>query len=201
VFGRQTPGRRAVPVGVGDWGWGAYSEADAIADADALVTATPGVGLVMMAADCTPIVLYDADAQVLACVHAGWRGTTARVVDAALAAMTALGARAERCVAGLGPCVRASRYQVGRDVLEAAEDAFGDLSGIVAPDGTGRWTFDLWSANLRTLLEAGVPPAQTHRCALATGGSEFFSDRAVRPCGRHGAIARLRPVSDLSKDG
>ena len=192
VFCRQTHGRNVVTVTTADRGRGAYSQADAIEATDALVTSTPGVGLVMMAADCTPIVLYDPDAGVIGCVHAGWRGTTARVVDAALEAMADLGARPERCVAGVGPCVGADRYQVGSDVVAAASSSFADLTGIVAPDGTGRWTFDLLAANRRTLAEAGVPAGQTYCSPLATGTPEFFSDRAFRPCGRHAAIIRLR---------
>jgi len=200
VFCRQSHGRRVVTVTAVDRGRGARAAEGAIESADALVTATPGVGLVMMGADCTPIVLYDPCAGVVGCVHSGWRGTTGRVLDATLAAMAALGARPGRTIAAVGPAIAADRYQVGPDVTEAATSAFGDVEGIVAPDGTGRWTFDLWAANSRILAEAGVPSTQMHRSALPTGTPEFFSDRAVRPCGRQGVVARLRPAGRAALD-
>lgn len=192
VFCNQTHGRRVVAVTSADRGRGARRAEDAIADTDALVTAEGGVGLVMMAADCTPIVLVDPDAGVLGCVHSGWRGTVARIADAAVDAMVGAGARPERIVAALGPTVAPAGYQVGAEVVAEAENAFGDVHGLVAADGTGRWTFDLWAANLRVLAGAGVPEANVHRSALPTGGATFFSDRDVRPCGRIAAIVRRR---------
>lgn len=192
VFCHQTHGREVAVVGPDDRGRGTLAVADAVR-ADAVVTTTPDVGLAVMVADCVPIVLYDPDAHVVAAVHAGWRGTVARVTDAALETMSGLGTRPRDVIAGVGPAVTADRYQVGEDVVDAARDCFdGATSGIVRPDGTGRWTFDLWAANRRLLVEAGVPEGNIDVTALGTGpGTPFFSDRAARPCGRFAALARL----------
>jgi YfiH family protein len=161
---------------------------------DGLVTASPGIGLVVMVADCVPIVLYDPVAHVLACVHAGWRGTAQLVAEAAVTAMTAHGARPADILAGLGPCIEADRYQVGDEVAEAVRDAFGPAADLVVrPDGTGRWLFDLWAANRHTLLEAGLRPEHITVAPAGTGDDRWFSDRAERPCGRFAAIAALRP--------
>jgi copper oxidase (laccase) domain-containing protein len=131
---------------------------------------------------------------VLACVHAGWRGTVARVTEAAVLHMTALGADPTRVLAGIGPAVAAPRYQVGDEVVDAAADSFGPRAGeLVRPDGTGRHTFDLWAANRILLTDAGVPDANIAVSDVATGGADFFSDRVQRPCGRFAAIARLLP--------
>lgn len=195
VFARQTHGRGVAVVDGSHRGTGARSEADAIADTDALVTSDAGVGLVMMAADCTPIVLADPVAGVVGCVHSGWRGTVARVTEAAVSEMVRWGAKVERIVAAVGPNVAADRYQVGEDVVAGAKKGFGDLDGLVEPDGTGRWTFDLWAANLRLLAEVGIRPDNTHRSEWPTGtagGELFFSDREARPCGRLAAIIRRR---------
>jgi hypothetical protein len=109
--------------------------------------------------------------------------------------MAGLGADPARVVAGLGPAVTADRYQVGDDVADAARACFGaDIDGIVRPDGAGRWVFDLWAANRRVLVEAGVSPAHIEVSDVGTGpGTPFFSDRTARPCGRFAAMARLRP--------
>jgi len=194
VFCSQSHGRGVAVVDRTDRGRGTTSLADALPDADAVVTATPGVGLVVMVADCVPLVLYEPAAQVLACVHAGWRGTVARVVDAAIEAMTTLGGRPDRILAGIGPAI--ADYQVGAEVAAAARHCFGtQVDELVQPDGTGRWRFDLKAANRRVLLDAGVQAENIEASGAATGeGSPFFSDRAARPCGRFAALAALRPT-------
>jgi len=195
VFGAQAHGRKVAVVDAAHRGRGSVALEDAVADVDALVTATPGVGLVALVADCVPLVLYEPVAQVVACVHAGWRGTVARVVDAAVLAMGSLGARPERILAGIGPAIAPDRYKVGPEVADAVLACFaGPATDLVWPDGTGRWHLDLVAANHRTLIEAGVPEANIEACGVATGeGTPFFSDRTVRPCGRFAALAALRP--------
>ena len=167
----------------------------AVPDADALVTADPAPVLAILVADCVPIVLYDPVAQVLACVHAGWRGTVARVTDAALAAMASLGARPADVRAGLGPAIGPDRYQVGDDVAgPALQTLGGDAGRVLRPDGTGRWRLDLPGANALLLAAAGVPAGQIYPAAERTGGDgPFFSHRDQQPGGRFALLARLQP--------
>jgi len=199
VFARQVHGAGVRVVGPADRGSGAFSLDDAIDGADALVTSSPGVVLAILTADCVPVVLHDPQAGVLACVHAGWRGTAAGVAAAAVAAMAALGARPGGIVAGIGPAVAADRYQVGPDVHQAVTRSFGPAAAAfirpgprpgpspgTSPDarpgpspGTrpgpspaaaqDRWLLDLWAANRHALHEAGVPDAQIHTTDLPTG--------------------------------
>jgi polyphenol oxidase len=215
VFARQVHGAGVRIVGEADAGRGAFSPDDAVQDTDALVTRTPGVLLAILTADCVPIVLHDPVAGVLACVHAGWRGTVARVSAAALAAMGSLGSRPSQVIAGVGPAAAPARYQVGADVYQAVTGAFGSAAAaFIRPDSApDRWLLDLWAANRLLLLDAGVPAAQIHVTDLPTGPVDlsapanpadsadpadcaghgyFFSDRAVRPCGRLALVARLR---------
>lgn len=192
VFCNQAHGREVVVVGEEERGRGALSLDDAIGGADALVTTTPRLGLVVMVADCVPIVLFDPVGGVLACVHAGWRGTVARVSEATIEQMTALGSRPADIRAGIGPAIPVDRYQVGEEVADAARESFGsETSSVVRPDGTGRWQFDLWEANRLTLVQAGLDPRRIAIAALATGGEDFFSDRVERPCGRCAAVAAI----------
>jgi polyphenol oxidase len=194
VFARQSHGRAVAHVTAADRGRGGGSDDDALADTDALVTTDPHAGLVVMVADCVPIVLVDPVARVLGCVHAGWRGTTSRVTQTAVDAMVGLGADPARVVAGIGPAIPAQRYQVGDDVADAARVAFGDrVHEVLRPDGTGRWLFDGPGANHLVLTEAGVDDANIHVAPVGSDSGDFFSDRATRPCGRFAAIARLRP--------
>jgi polyphenol oxidase len=194
VFCNQSHGREVALVGEEHRGRGALSRDDALDGVDALVTTTPGVGLVVMVADCVPIVLYDPAAHVLATVHAGWRGTVRRVAEATVTTMASLGSRPADVLAAIGPAIEADRYQVGDEVADAARDAFGPAAdAVVRPDGTGSWLFDLWAANRHTLLESGLRPEHVVTSAEGTGGERFFSDRAERPCGRFAAIAALHP--------
>jgi len=193
VFCSQPHGRGVAVVDRSQRGRGSRSLGDAVADADALVTAAPGVGLVVLVADCVPLVLYEPAAHVVACVHAGWRGTVARVAQAAVEAMAGLGARPNRVLAGIGPAVPASRYQVGDEVADAARACFPtDTDTALQADGRGRWRLDLRAANRRVLVEAGVPAGNISLDGTGTGeGTPFFSHRATQPCGRFAAIAAL----------
>jgi len=179
-------------------GRGARSRTDAMTATDALVTAVPGIVLVVMVADCVPLVLFDPVSRVLACVHAGWGGTVRGVTTAALTTMASLGSDPANVIAGIGPAIHPDRYQVDADVVEMAETVFGNrVSQVVRPDGTGRWIFDLWRANMIQLADAGVPDAQVHVAALGTGpGSRFFSHRSEGSCGRFAAVARLRETME-----
>lgn len=194
VFSRQVHGAAVLVVTAADRGTGAFAVDESVPEADVLVTADPGVVLAILTADCVPIVLYDPEAHVLACVHAGWRGTVARACAAAVTAMAGLGARPAGIVAGIGPAIGADRYQVGAEVAAAAEAEFGAGAGaVIRPDGTGRWLFDLIAANRLVLREAGLADGNVHVAPYATGGGLFFSDRAARPCGRLALVARLGP--------
>lgn len=199
VFARQVHGAGVRVVGQEDRGRGAFTPHDAIPDTDALVTTDPGTVLAILTADCVPIVLHDPVAGILACVHAGWRGTVARVCAAAVAAMTSLGSRPSDVIAGLGPAADPARYQVGPDVREAVTQAFGPAAAFIrpdpracpgpaapagpslprpaapagpslpGPDAPGRWLLDLWAANRHVLREAGLPDSQIHTTTLPTG--------------------------------
>jgi YfiH family protein len=194
VFARQSHGARVAVVGDADRGRGSSADDDALDDVDGLVTTDAGVGLVVQVADCVPIVLVDPEARVLGAVHAGWRGTVARVAAAAVDVMVARGARPGRILAGIGPAIEADRYQVGDEVEAAARETFGAAADeVVRPDRTGRWTFDLPAANRRVLSEAGLLADHIHLTGVGTSRDDLFSDRAERPCGRFAALARLRP--------
>src|SRR5689334_5144204 len=202
VFARQVHGAGVRVVTAADRGSGACSLDDAIGDVDALVTATPGVTLAILTADCLPVVLHDPVAGVLACVHAGWRGTVAGVTAAAVTALKDLGSHPSDVIAGLGPAIAGDRYQVGPDVHEAVTAAFGPAAAAflqpdrrpgAVPKGQDRWLLDLSQANRHALREAGVPGDRIHASTIPTGTGVFFSDRAARPCGRLALVAKLSP--------
>lgn len=192
VFANQVHGTRVAVVTADDAGRGARDAGDAIGGTDALVTRTKGPVLVTLVADCAPILLVDPDAGVLATVHAGWRGAVAGTVVTTVRAMASLGARPAGTFAWIGPTVAAATYEVGPEVAEAARNGLGEHASAVLQPAGERWHFDVAEANGIQLRTAGVPEEHVRRSPFSTGGDHFFSDRAARPCGRFGLLARLR---------
>jgi YfiH family protein len=133
---------------------------------DAVVTTEPGLVLAIATADCVPVVLVDVAAGVLGVVHAGWRGTAARVVDAALDALEARGARAERVHALFGPSISRDVYEVGPEVLAALGD--GVPEGASKPGRRDRSFLDVAACNEAALLRRGVAPERIARPRLCT---------------------------------
>ena len=151
---------------------------------DALITATPGLALVIRTADCLPILLFDPPARAVGAVHAGWRGTLRRITEKTVNALRAhYRAEPTRMLAVIGPGIHACCYQVGEEVLEAfraqfsyAEELFRGLEpenpadillprqlmverrALMRPLGVMRAHLDLEAANRRQLLDAGLKP-------------------------------------------
>src|SRR5215471_4004063 len=93
-------------------------------EADAIVTATPGLAIGVLTADCAPVLFCDGEARVIGAAHAGWRGALSGIAEATVAAMRELGAEPERIVAVIGPAISQKAYEVGSDfvVRFTAED-------------------------------------------------------------------------------
>jgi hypothetical protein len=129
---------------------------DARPRADALVTATAGLALGILTADCAPVLLADHESGVIGAAHAGWKGALAGVTDATIAAMEALGARRERIAAAIGPCIARVSYEVdasfrGRFVeQDAANERF------FADARSGHARFDLEAYVAHRLAAAGI---------------------------------------------
>ena len=143
-----------------------------VPDADAVVTNVAGLAVAVVAADCVPVLLADPRTGAVAAVHAGWRGTAAQVVAAAVRAMAQeFGVRADTLVAAIGPSIGACCYEVGEELLSAftaAGHSSVDLAEWFSRDRAGRLRLDLWQANADLLVGAGVPRAQVHLAGLCT---------------------------------
>ncbi|WP_103352442.1 peptidoglycan editing factor PgeF [Amycolatopsis sp. CA-128772] len=120
---------------------------------DALVTATPGVALVVLVADCVPILLADAEAGVVSAVHAGRVGTRVGVVPAAVEAMQEAGAQPHRIEALLGPAICGDCYEVP---AEMAADVEKHVPGSACKTRKGTPGLDLRAGLWRQLADLGV---------------------------------------------
>jgi YfiH family protein len=198
VWCRQIHADGVVVVGEDDAGRGALSEEGIVADADALVTDTPELPLCVTLADCVPVVIHDADRNVLGLAHAGWGGTVSRIASRTVKVMQErFGSDPESLVVGIGPSIGPEKYEVGQEVVERARDAFGDRgSELVNPlPVPEKALFDLWSANRIDLESAGIRPAHIEIAEISTEDrlDEFYSHRAEGTTGRFIAAASLQP--------
>lgn len=175
---------------------------------DALITNVPGLLLGVQTADCVPILLADTRRHAVAAIHAGWRGTLARIAVKTLGRMRMeYGTQAHDVVAALGPAIGQSCYEVGADVAQAFanqfppaaewfEGPFAQLADGVDPlwlpwltmmppghvPPPPRVQLDLRAANRWQLLDAGVPEKQIDANELCTSCRTdlFFSYRRER---------------------
>jgi polyphenol oxidase len=164
-------------------------------EADAMWTATPGLLLGVAAADCVPLLIAD-PAGPLGAAHAGWQGTSKRIAVALVAELVRQGADVTRLVASIGPSIGPCCY-----VIDAARSAIirerlgADSADVLFAGPDGRPVFDLWSANVQQLEQAGVRTVE--RCDVCTqsGGADVWSyrgDKGANGTGL-GVIGRRRP--------
>lgn len=126
------------------------------ADIDGLMTDEAGVTLVTFHADCTPVFLADPVRRAIALVHAGWRGTAQNIAGKAVAAMVReYGCRPQDILAAIGPSAGPCCYEVSPDVGQAVDEA-ADGGCLVYHGDNPKPFADLWTANRKMLLSAGI---------------------------------------------
>jgi polyphenol oxidase len=149
------------------------------AEGDSLICDEPGKVIGVRTADCVPILLVDANHRAVAAIHAGWRGTTANIVARTIEHMADdFQTNPSDIFAAIGPAIEPSCYQVGFEVAEQ----FLTILPELADNGKNRAMLDLWEANCRLLIAAGVPSIQVHSSELCTfcNPDDFFSYRRDR---------------------
>lgn len=167
--------------------------------ADGLITVTPDIYLSMRFGDCTPLIFYDPLRGAVGLAHAGWRGTMHNIAGATVRAMVEqFDCRAGDIMAVIGPAIGPCCYEVGPEVIDAAASALVDSASLfVRRNGRAdRAHFDLWEANRRQLVAAGVKHIIQSELCTACRTDQFFSHRAERGrTGRFGVIIGRRGVA------
>jgi hypothetical protein len=172
------------------------ASSDPVEEADAVVTAASGVAACVSVADCVPVLLGDPITGLVAAVHAGWRGTVARVAAAAVQALARqAGAPPDRLVAAVGPSIGPCCYAVSPDLAARFQAEIGPVvRGGPAPH------LDLWEANRCVLIAAGMAPERVEvlgRCTACEPRAFFSHRRDAGRTGRQAAfIAPLRPTGE-----
>lgn len=145
--------------------------------ADALVTDRPGLGLGILAADCTPVLFADAARGIIGAAHAGWRGAFSGVLEATLRAMRALGAG--EIHAAIGPAIRQPSYEVGPEFLQRFLDHEGAAAGrwFVPSDRVAHARFDLTGYVRHRLVRADVAGVVDTGIDTYPAADSYFSYR------------------------
>jgi polyphenol oxidase len=174
------------------------AEGKAVLEGDGLMTNVPGILLGVGTADCVPVLVVDVEKRVVAAFHAGWRGTVAQIVERGITKMREeYGSRVEDLAAAVGPSIGACCYTVGNEVraefggqFDYAEELFSRTADA------GEIRLNLWEANRRQLMDAGVQETQIAvigectACARNESGTlRYFSHR-----GEKGVAGRMLNV-------
>ena len=165
------------------------STLDSVPEVDALVTTVPGIGLLVLAADCVPVMIADGSAGVIAVVHAGWRGVLSDVVGTTLAAMYELGARPDRTRALVGPAICGVCYHVSRERFDEVVAVAPEAASVAS---LGRPGLDLRASVVVRLRTDGITSTLHGGCTAES--ANFYSYRRDHITGRHGGVVTLLPA-------
>lgn len=182
VCSRQTHTTNVRLVTQKDCGKGTVRPLD-YEDVDGLICNEPGIVLCTLYADCVPLYFVDVETKAIGLGHSGWRGTVGRMGEAVLKAMhTAFGTRPEHVLAAIGPSICRDCYEVSGEVADVflQEFAKGCEDFLRKGKEKGKYQLDLWEANRRVLLDAGILPqnlAVTDLCTCCNS-HYLFSHRA-----------------------
>lgn len=159
---------------------------------DGLVTDEPGIILCTSYADCVPLYFVDPENQAIGLAHSGWRGTVNRMGAVMVRTMQEIfGSKPQELLAAIGPSICQECYEIGEEVAENFRESFPGEWQYLLKDGkeAGKYQLDLWEANRRILLNAGVLPehlAVTDVCTCCNK-EVLFSHRASN--GKRGNLA------------
>jgi YfiH family protein len=158
----------------------------ALLQGDALYTRDPNLLLGILTADCVPVLVADTRTHAVAAFHAGWRGTLARIVEHGIATLRhEFNSRPEDLLAAIGPSIGACCFAIGPEVRDQFNNNFAYAPSLFSDGPPLR--MDLWEANRRQLLDAGLHPSAIStlgHCTACTrlpgGRRKYFSHRAER---------------------
>jgi len=143
---------------------------------DALITNQAGVLLSVSVADCTPILVFDKKNNALAAIHAGWKGTAARIISKTIQKMQSLyGTNGADCYAYIGTCIEECSFEVGSEVADVFSEKLKRFDAA-----RNKFFVDMKKANQHQLLEQGIPLLQTEVSSFCTVQNRvnYFSHRA-----------------------
>lgn len=157
-------------------------------EADAVITDQAGIAVVVMTADCLPLVISDACGREVACVHAGWRGLLDGVIEQTVQAMRH---RASRV--WLGAAIGASCFEVGQEVVDAFVAHDRQHQSAFVRQNNGRYLANLYDLARQRLAKLGITHITGGEHCTVLDAAQFYSYRRDKTTGRMATLALLRP--------
>ena len=201
VFARQVHGKQVYLVNQDDIGKGSLNHNEAIAETDALITNLPETPLILLYADCLPILIADKKNKAIGVVHAGWKGTAQNILVETLKAMELhFNSQKENFIIAFGIGISKSNFEIGNDAKEKLSLVnFSDNSFEVRNE---KIYADLIEINTSQALNFGVPKENIdyNKDLCSYENSELFYSyrRDNKITGRHGAIIFITDVNNTS---
>ena len=163
--------------------------------ADALVTNLKNVVIGVVTADCAPILLMDEEKEIIAAIHAGWRGARFGIINSTIAAMKNLGAKNVKAI--IGPMIQQKSYEISQEFFDdfLAED-LDNKKFFLNAEKAGHYWFDLPSYVEKKLRLAGVKKIENQQIDTYENEEKFFSfrrssKRGEKDCGRNVSVISL----------
>jgi len=162
--------------------------------ADAITTNKAGIFLLMLFADCVPILIFDQTNDSIGIAHAGWKGTLNEVVFQLINTMKKkYGSKPQNLKAVIGPAICQDHYEVGEEIAEKAKVVFQQDSDVVKVI-EGHCFLDLAHANHLKLTQSGITEVENLNICTACQNDDWFSHR-----GENGKTGRFAAVIGLRK--
>lgn len=198
TVGRQIHSGHVTMVSEGLRGKGSTHHREALNATDAMVTNVADICLMVLVADCVPILFFDPARGVIGVAHAGWRGALQCIAQNTVMAMErAFESSPEDILVGIGPSIGPCCYRVGPDVISQVRKLLHRPDELILnPSSNGEGHLDLWQVNIEQLLHVGVKRENIELAGICTCHRPdlFFSYRHQQgTTGRFAAGIMLMP--------
>lgn len=181
VFQQQEHTKNIAVVNKEHAGKGFFEHTEGFADNDAMITTEKDLCLMIMGADCVPVLLFDPVKKAIGAAHAGWRGTVQNISAATIEAMqNKFGCQPQNILAGIGPSIGPQNYEVDDVVYNAFNKNFNYSPNLFTKGKQpGKYQLDLWEANKIQLIKAGLKEENIEVSGICTfeNNKDFFSAR------------------------
>lgn len=151
-------------------GIGAFHHETAINATDAMVTSDPHICLMVLQADCVPILFFDVKKRVIGVAHAGWRGTIRMVAQNTVKILQEkFNCLPKDILAGIGPSIGPCCYEIGQETIAQIKKVFHNGNGYICKETPpGKGYFNLWEANKTQLMHMGIPEKNIEIARICT---------------------------------
>jgi len=154
-------------------------------DSDAILTKNTSLALCVLTADCSPILIYEKNKQIIGCIHAGWKGAINGVIENTLTKLKEIGGNVERLVVCIGPCISQKNYEVKEDFYLTFMKESKKNDSFFLKSKKNSFNFDLRGFVNKKFKDCGVSQIDNIHIDTFATKSEYFSHRRTKKLGEN----------------